>query len=509
MFTRKLFIAVLLSGLFLDTDISQSETTIKGAVSGVWTKDNSPYIVIEDIYIENDQSLIINPGVHVYFQDSVTFTIGEELNTSNRKHQLIAKGLETDSIVFASQETSKIWCGFNFVESADDDTIAYAVIRDIHPGTETWNYWNQWGPIAGGAIDIILSSPQIHNCSIRNNRISDFTLLNCYHANPTLSNCIITGNSGWTGESIRPPFFTTSAMLSCSESNVRVENTLVYNNHMYQFFNYTDFSLVTFINVTISKNIFSPDSELVDLTWGLMTKIYYINSIITNNNSDFNSFFGSPFPGDSILFSYSNIDTSSSFPIQWADSWAHNPFIVWQTDNISTDPLFTDTENNNFTLQVNSPCVDAGNPHTAYNDNEDPKNPGQALWPARGTVRNDMGAYGGKSELKLGNSTNVVINYNGHSKPGEFKLCENYPNPFNPETMIEYNIPKQGKVIITVFNVLGQKIRILVDSEHVPGMYRTIWDGKDWLGKPMNSGIYFYRLDSDNFHEVKRMVLLR
>jgi hypothetical protein len=512
MFVRKLFVVVLLSGLFLDTDIIQSETIVKGAVSGIWTKEKSPYIVTEDIYIETYQSLIINPGVHVYFQDSVTFTIGEEFNTSNRKHQLIAKGSETDSIVFAAQDTSKIWCGFNFVESADDDTIAYAVIRDIHPGKETWNYWNQWGEIEGGVIDIFLSSPQIHNCSIRNNRISDFALLNCYNANPTFSNCIITGNRGLTGEpgEIRPPFRNRSTMLDCYESNVRLENTLIYNNHMCQFFYNTDFTLFTFINMTISKNIFSPDFEPVDFgPLSPLMKTYFVNSIITDNNLDFNSFFGFPFPEDNILLSYSNIDTSSSFSIQWTDSWAYNPFIVWQTDNISSDPLFTDTENNNFILQVNSPCVDAGNPHSAYNDNEDPENPGQALWPAQGTVRNDMGAFGGKSELKSGNSTSVVLNYNVYTKPGEFKLYENYPDPFNPETMIEYNIPKQGKVNITVFNVLGQKIRTLVDSEHAPGMYRTIWDGKDWFGKPANSGIYFYRLDSDNFHEVKRMVLLR
>ena len=512
MFARKLFIAIICSCVFLNIDILCSETIVNGAVSGIWTKDDSPYIATEDIFVEQGQSLIINPGVHVYFQDSVTFTIGEEFNASNRKHQLIAKGTGTDSIVFAAQDPSNVWCGINFVESADDDTLAYAVIRDIHPGTETWNYWNRWGEIAGGAIDIFHSSPQIQNCSIQNNQLSDFALLNCYNANPTLTNCIIAGNEGLTGEpgEIRPPHISRSAILDCHESNVRIENTLVYKNHLCQFFYNMNFSLITFINMTISNNIFSPDFEFVDFgLLGLMTKVYFINSIITDNNSDFNSFFGFPSPMESILFSYSNIDTSSSFPIQWADSWAHNPFVVWQTGNLSTDPLFADGENYNLTLQSNSPCVDAGNPHSAYNDNEDPENPEQALWPAQGTVRNDMGAFGGKSELRPDNSSSGVIHDIFSTKLDEFKLYANFPNPFNPTTTIHFQIPVNEQVKLTIYNILGQQVRTLVDRPLQKGDHQIVWDGTNEMGRTVESGFYFYRITAGDFNQTQKMVLLK
>ena len=111
--------------------------------------------------------------------------------------------------------------------------------------------------------------------------------------------------------------------------------------------------------------------------------------------------------GDSLILKYSNIDTTwtepaSPFPFP-DDSitfeWKEHPCISWNASNISEPAQFTKKDDDYFTLLEASPCVDTGNPHQAYNDYEDPKNLGFALWPAQGTVRNDMGAYGGSSTL--------------------------------------------------------------------------------------------------------------
>ena len=91
---------------------------------------------------------------------------------------------------------------------------------------------------------------------------------------------------------------------------------------------------------------------------------------------------------------------------------------------------------------------------------------------------------------------------------GEFHLSQNYPNPFNPLTTIDYQIPEEGKVVLGIYNLLGQPIRRLVDTEQDAGDYQVEWDGRDGEGSRVVSGIYFYRLKTGEFVQVKKMVFL-
>ena len=99
--------------------------------------------------------------------------------------------------------------------------------------------------------------------------------------------------------------------------------------------------------------------------------------------------------------------------------------------------------------------------------------------------------------------------------PNEFGLSQNFPNPFNPATVIEYALPRASEVKIQIYNILGQKVRDLVDERQEPG-YKTIhWDGKDQNGTEVSSGIYFYRIvahavhGSEDFVKSKKMTLLK
>jgi len=93
--------------------------------------------------------------------------------------------------------------------------------------------------------------------------------------------------------------------------------------------------------------------------------------------------------------------------------------------------------------------------------------------------------------------------------PKEFDLRQNYPNPFNPTTVIEYALPKASEVKIHIYNILGQKVRSLVDEPQEPG-YKTIhWDGKDDNGNEGSSGVYFYRIEAGDFVKCKKMTLLK
>ncbi len=93
--------------------------------------------------------------------------------------------------------------------------------------------------------------------------------------------------------------------------------------------------------------------------------------------------------------------------------------------------------------------------------------------------------------------------------PFMYALGYNYPNPFNPSTMITYNLPITSHIVIDVYNVLGEKVATLVNENASRGSYVTIWNGQDDLGKQANSGIYFYRMSTGDFSSTKRMVLMK
>ncbi len=109
-------------------------------------------------------------------------------------------------------------------------------------------------------------------------------------------------------------------------------------------------------------------------------------------------------------------------------------------------------------------------------------------------------------ELNVGPSTGDP---NRETPPGTFALFDNYPNPFNPETRIDYVIGVDSKVRLEVYNMLGQKVRTLRSREQAAGSYNVIWDGSNDAGNQVASGIYFYRLEAGDFVDTKRMLLVR
>jgi len=95
-----------------------------------------------------------------------------------------------------------------------------------------------------------------------------------------------------------------------------------------------------------------------------------------------------------------------------------------------------------------------------------------------------------------------------------YRLYANYPNPFsasseNPKTAIRFDLPIISHVTLTVYNVLGQKVKTLLDEQKFTGSHTVNWDGKNSLGQNLASGIYLYRIVAGNFVEVKKMFLLR
>ncbi len=95
--------------------------------------------------------------------------------------------------------------------------------------------------------------------------------------------------------------------------------------------------------------------------------------------------------------------------------------------------------------------------------------------------------------------------------PTEFALEQNYPNPFNPSTKIPYALPAAAHVTVEIFNVLGQRVRTLIDEEQEAGNQVVEWDGRDSNGGTVSSGMYFFKLNAGNgnFVQTRKMVLLK
>jgi len=93
--------------------------------------------------------------------------------------------------------------------------------------------------------------------------------------------------------------------------------------------------------------------------------------------------------------------------------------------------------------------------------------------------------------------------------PRSAELLNNYPNPFNPSTTIVYGVPKDGSVRLEVFNMLGQRVRTLVNTQHSAGTYEIKWDGTNESGKIVSGGIYFYRLNTGDLSLTKKMLFLK
>lgn len=93
--------------------------------------------------------------------------------------------------------------------------------------------------------------------------------------------------------------------------------------------------------------------------------------------------------------------------------------------------------------------------------------------------------------------------------PTTIRVEQNYPNPFNPSTVICYQLPLSADVTLDVYNLLGQKVRTLVNGKVEAGYHTVIWDGRNDLGEKLASGLYIYRFDSGSYVQTRKMLLLK
>ncbi len=109
----------------------------------------------------------------------------------------------------------------------------------------------------------------------------------------------------------------------------------------------------------------------------------------------------------------------------------------------------------------------------------------------------------------FGEEAYALVDLETRQVPTTFALAQNYPNPFNAGTVISYQLPEAGKVVLKVYNLLGEEVRSLLNEEQEAGTYSIHWQGKDSGGRTVPSGVYIYRIQAAQFKAVKKAIFVK
>jgi hypothetical protein len=115
----------------------------------------------------------------------------------------------------------------------------------------------------------------------------------------------------------------------------------------------------------------------------------------------------------------------------------------------------------------------------------------------------------GQQEVRLLLDGNLITSFGENTIQVETQLNGNIPNPFNPSTLICYQLAEESHVAIEIYNIKGQIIKYLVNTNNQAGTYEATWDGRDLNNRMVSSGIYFYLMKADEYLEIKKMVLMK
>jgi len=317
-------------------------------------------------------------------------------------------------------------------------------------------YGNTCGGYGGGVYIAVNGNAKLSNTSIYNNQAIYGSGISVYNSSLSLSYSSIYGNSA-----------------SSDGGGIELENT--------------NFALIT--NCTIYGNEAPRYGSQIDCWTG--GGLEAVNTIIAGNSTNGSIYFNTFTP----TFDYCDFYNSDGPDFD-------GPFIpptlgLITTVNNNGDPcdefmnilleaMFVDVSSEDFHLSEFSPCIDAGDPTFPL----DPY----------GTCV-EIGRYCFDPTDIEDNTIVQTTNL----------LHQNYPNPFNPRTRINYTLRENSEVTIDIYNIKGQKVKQLVSGirQQPEGQHSVIWNGKDDNNKPVSSGIYFYKLKTENYEKTKRMVLLK
>jgi len=530
-------------------------THISGNLSGVL--EGGRYLVTGTITIQNGNTLIIEPGASFIFNGDYLFHIYGELH---------AVGTENDSIIFMPAPCVSSWYGIYFDETSNDHSrLDYCAITGIYsnyygdieirganPTISHSSISNNLGSRAircrSGACPTITyctlsdnnghgiycwdSNPSISNCTIMRNNGSGIA---CHDSSsPVITNCTISENSGGDGGGIYLTGDGYATIADCNISgnttrigsggimvdrnyNASIEDCTIEGNYITWSGDGSGISCYGSGDIVIRRCLIKGNSvyawgrgvgiycdanpviencTIVENTAGTEGVIYcressptIINTVLANNTC----FGGICFYGSN---GHVTIRHDCFYNNQGGDFIGSHPLdslgVIATTNvngdscdiyhNIFLDPAFVYPEIGDYHLLAESPCIDAGDPSS-------PLDPDSTIA--------DIGAF------YYDQSSSVDPSSITHH-PTSFQLLQNYPNPFNSSTQIIYCLPSVEYVTLTVNNILGQRVATLFNGFQPAGIHRITWDAEHFP-----SGIYFCRIETQNFSQTRRLILLK
>ncbi|MCD4795294.1 MAG: T9SS type A sorting domain-containing protein [Bacteroidales bacterium] len=479
-----------------------------------------------DIFVNIQDNILAIPNFHGNAIDLVQLgfvinvpadepTIQTGINVAEQGDTvLVAPGTYYENIDFKGKN---IVVASNFVYTSDFDDIENTIINGSTPETSdtascvifcsgedstavlqgftitqgTGTHWiDPQFPIytwhSGGGIFIFQSSPTIKNNYIIDNHVDD--ALGTYGASGG-GICFYGGN----------PFIV---------NNIIRNNTALYGAGV----------VIDYAGCIFKNNIVAENSGGQDYGGGGFwiigngsSPIIIENNTIANNESVSN--------GGAMYLWTTHIIVRNN--IIWGNTQASGD-VIYLYDGATADISYTDIEggytgdgniditpqfeNTSFILSDGSPCIDAGNPNTGYNDTEDPGNTGFALFPSKGNLTNDMGVYGGQNCILLEDYTSS-INENFQKESNFSFKC--FPNPFKEYIEIQYTLNNVLQIEITVKDTSGRTIKNLLNKYNQAGTFSIIWNGTTDSGNSVKSGIYFIKIKAGESEHIKKVVFQR
>lgn len=517
-----------------------------GPVEGTWPVSGSPFVIMGDIGIPSGKTLVVEPGVTVEFQGHYNFFV---------EGQLLAEGSYNDTILFTIYDSTGFhditipnggWGGMRFGSSTrDTDTsrVSYCLFAFGKANGATY-IEQQGGAIAasdyshlvithtmfyknaalsnGGAIavhnsDITIQSSYFwYNSATNGGAIASNSSDIILKQSTLLSN--VASNSGGgialssnsdgviTSNFIAGNYADFGAGLQFEDNcNSLICNNIIYSNAAYVEGGGTDLQndcQATFVNNTIVGN-YALFGGGVDVE--LNTSPTFRNDIIRDNTA----FVDGPqihlFSEDSDPdFYYCNVEGGIDSIGVWYGGDVYLNYTGIYENNIDEVPDFITEGYYQFLLNEGSPCIDAGDPDEQYNDLEEEGNPGYAKWPSKGTLRNDMGCYGGPHAFLYDIVTSIDEYLIKSSTDREIILYQNYPNPVKYKTTIAYTLKKEGIVRITLYDLYGKEVFPVLNQKQNKGYHQVELD----IHKHnLNPGVYIYDVQFNNTTKSRRMII--
>jgi hypothetical protein len=494
-------------------------TGVSGSLSGVWTKDASPYRLIGTVIVEAGQTLTIEPGVDVLADATARIEVFGSLQ---------AVGTSSDSIRFLPGLAEE-WYGLTF-EGGDSSTIHWARISGA---TFDISASSGGGGDRSGAIDIWGADTHLGlaHTVLSNNTGNTWAGIQIYDGPfVTMEDCEISRNNG--GGVLLVGASLLSMDRCIIEDNVSdgegvglfvnahdagasiISNTTVRRNHTTNSGAVVlGHGRVTMLNCSIVDNVAVNEGGGVVLSFG---DFKFINCTIAGNTTEaVTDSVINYLPSDGIYSAGSNVLLHNTIlwgnGREYSDKYWDDPTRATSItasfcdiaggmpgDNmLDIDPPFSDAENGDYQLASGSSLIDSGDP-------ESPLDPD-------GT-RSDIGASAHvlpSARIAM----DLVLTITGIEQsdvaPPRFNLNQNVPNPFNPTTTIRFIIPIASNVRLHVYDVTGRRIATLIDRGLSAGEHSVVWSGRDDMGRSVASGVYVVRLVNGEFSGVRRMVLLR